>query len=353
MKNSVTKQHQFASDNCSGMCPEALKYLIEANADHEVSYGDDHWTETACNSFRTIFETDCDAFFVFTGTAANSLALASLCRSYHAIICNENSHIETDECGAPEFFSGGSKLLLGKGQNGKLDPKSIEDILGNGREIHFPKPKVVSLTQSTELGTVYTQAELLEIYKVTKRNNLRLHMDGARFANALVTLDVTPKEISWQCGIDVLCFGGVKNGLAVGEVILFFNKQMAEDFAYRCKQAGQLSSKMRFLAAPWVGLLKDNVWLRNAKHSNQSAAILESQIKQIPELKILYPREANAVFVQMPENISEALYRMGWHFYSFISDDCIRLMCSWDTTEESIHEFISDVKSCLAGKHTS
>jgi threonine aldolase len=349
MKVKVSKQQQFASDNCSGMCPEALKYLIEANEGHEFSYGDDHWTETACNSFRELFETDCEAFFVFTGTAANSLSLASLCHSYHSIICHEYSHIETDECGAPEFFSGGSKILLGKGSNGKLDPGSIEDITSSGREIHFPKPKVVSITQSTELGTVYRQAELLDIYKVTKRNNLRLHMDGARFANALDTLGVTPKEISWQCGVDVLCFGGVKNGLAVGEVILFFNKQMAEDFAYRCKQAGQLSSKMRFLAAPWVGLLKDNVWLRNARHSNQCAAILESKIRQIPELKILYPREVNAVFVQMPEYLSKALHQKGWHFYSFITSDCIRLMCSWDTTEESIQEFILDLKSCLTG----
>jgi len=348
MKSSIVKQQQFASDNCSGICPEAMQYLIESNNGHEYSYGEDHWTETACNSFREIFETDCEAFFVFTGTAANSLALASLCQSYHSIICQENSHIETDECGAPEFFSGGSKILLGKGQNGKLDPKSIEDILNNGREIHFPKPKVVSLTQATELGTVYTQAELLDIYKVTKRNNLRLHMDGARFANALVTLGVTPKEISWQCGIDVLCFGGVKNGLAVGEVILFFNKQLAEDFAYRCKQAGQLSSKMRFLAAPWVGLLKDNTWLRNAKHANQRAAILESRIKDIPGLKILYPREANAVFVHMPVNISEAMFAKGWHFYSFISPDIIRLMCSWNTTEEGINEFITDLKACIA-----
>jgi threonine aldolase len=347
MKNTIVKQQQFASDNCSGICPEAMQYLIESNKGHEYSYGEDHWTETACNSFREIFETDCEAFFVFTGTAANSLALASLCQSYHSIICQENSHIETDECGAPEFFSGGSKILLGKGKNGKLDPKSIEDILNNGREIHFPKPKVVSLTQATELGTVYTQAELLDIYKVTKRNNLRLHMDGARFANALVTLGVTPKEISWQCGIDVLCFGGVKNGLAVGEVILFFNKQLADDFAYRCKQSGQLSSKMRFLAAPWVGLLKDNTWLRNAKHANQSAAILESKIKEMLELKILYPREANAIFVRMPVNISEAMFAKGWHFYSFISPDIIRLMCSWNTTEESINEFIVDLKSCI------
>jgi threonine aldolase len=352
MKHLSKKDQQFASDNCSGMCPEALNYLVEANKGHEFSYGEDHWTESACNMFREIFETDCEAFFVFNGTAANSLSLASLCQPYHSIICHEYSHIETDECGAPEFFSGGSKLLLGKGTNGKLLPESIEELINSGREIHFPKPKVVSITQSTELGTVYRQQELLDIYKVTKRNNLKLHMDGARFANALAMLGLTPKEISWQCGVDVLCFGGVKNGLAVGEAILFFNKQLADDFAYRCKQAGQLSSKMRFLAAPWVGLLKDNVWLQNAKHSNQCAALLESHIRQIPELKIMYPREVNALFVRMPENLANALYQKGWHFYSFITTDCYRLMCSWNTTEEGILEIVSDIKDCLSkSKH--
>ncbi len=348
MEDINFKKQQFASDNCAGICPEALQSLINANQGHAISYGDDPWTAEACDLFREIFEIDCEAFFVFTGTAANSLSLASLCRPYNSIICHENSHIETDECGAPEFFSNGAKILLGNGTNGKLDPKSIEFIVNKRSDIHFPKPKVVSLTQSTELGTVYTQSELNEINATTKKYGLHIHMDGARFANALVTLGTKPKEISWQCGVDVLCFGGVKNGLAVGEAILFFNRQMADEFAYRCKQAGQLSSKMRFLAAPWVGILKNNVWLHNAKHANHCAVLLEEQIKKIPELKIVYPREANAVFVQIPKKVSDALHEMGWHFYSFISADNARFMCSWDTTEESIYELITDIKTCLS-----
>jgi len=343
----ISRNH-FASDNCSGICPEAVQSLLDANPGYEISYGDDRWTTQVCDELRSVFETDCEVFFVFNGTAANSLALAALCQSYNSVICADTSHVETDECGAPEFFTNGAKLLLGAAVNGKLQPESIATIARSGRGIHFPKPRVVSITQATELGTVYTPAELHSIHAAAQEYNLRFHMDGARFANALAHLRASPKEISWQCGVDVLCLGGTKNGLAAGDAVIFFNKALAEDFAYRCKQAGQLASKMRFLAAPWIGLLKNGTWLKNAAHANESAAALESRLQKIPELKILMPREANSVFVLMPHRLIESLHAKGWHFYSFIGEDGIRLMCSWNTREEDIAEFVADIKNSLS-----
>jgi threonine aldolase len=235
---------QFASDNYAGACPAALDAMLIANAGSAVAYGDDDWTQRAADCFRTLFATDCEVFFVFNGTAANSLALASLCQSYHSVICSAVAHVETDECGAPEFFSNGSKLLLAPAVDGKLTPDAIR-VLATGRsDIHFPKPRVVTITQPTETGQVYTAAEIRAISVVCRELGLKLHMDGARFANACAALDCTPAEISWQSGVDVLCFGGTKNGMAIGEAVIFFDRALAEDFDYRCKQAGQLASKM-------------------------------------------------------------------------------------------------------------
>jgi threonine aldolase len=341
-------RHHFASDNSSGICPEAMRSLTEANQGFEYSYGEDRWTREVCDELRRVFETECEIFFVFNGTAANSLALSASCQSYHSIICADTSHVETDECGAPEFFTNGAKLLLGRQVQGKLQPESIERIVHGGRGIHFPKPQAISITQSTELGTTYRPEELLEIRKVAERNNLRIHMDGARFANALAFLDLAPKEISWQCGVDVLCLGGTKNGLAIGEAMVFFNRELAEDFAYRCKQAGQLASKMRFMAAPWKGLLVDGVWMKNAAHANRSAALLANELGRIPELEILMPVEANAVFVKMPLTLIRALHDQGWHFYNFIGEDGVRLMCSWNTKDEDILELVQDIKKNLS-----
>jgi threonine aldolase len=340
-------KEQFASDNYSGICPQAMQFLIEANKGYDFPYGDDHWTKEACDMFRELFETDCDVFFALTGTAANSLALASLCESYHSIICHETGHIETDECGAPEFYSNGAKILLAKGENGKLETGEIEKIIEKRTDIHYPKPKIISVTQATELGTVYQPSELRAINEISNRYKMRLHMDGSRFANSLATLKMKPKEISWQCGIDVLCLGGTKNGLSMGDAVIFFNKELSEDFAYRCKQAGQLASKMRFIAAQWVGLLKNNVWLQNAAHANNCAAMLESQLKEIPGLEIMFPREANSVFVRLPERAIHFLQNRGWHFYTFIGVGGVRFMCTWNTTEERIIELINDIKRGL------
>jgi threonine aldolase len=339
----------FASDNTAGICPEALDALLRANiSGHEPSYGDDRWTSQVCDRLRELFETDCEVFFVFNGTAANALALAAICQSYHSVICHEHAHIETDECGAPEFFSNGSKLLTASGANGKLTPEAVDAIATSRSDMHFPKPQAVSLTQSTECGTLYTPDEIAAIAEAARRHKLRIHMDGARFANAAAALGVAPAGITWRAGVDVLCFGGAKNGLALGEAVIFFNRALAEDFPYRLKQAGQLASKMRFISAPWLGLLEDDVWLKNARHANAMARRLHDQICGLPGVRILFPVEANAVFVSLPERVQTGLKANGWRFYSFIGKGGCRLMCAWDTAPEAIDRFAADIAS-LAG----
>jgi threonine aldolase len=339
---------QFASDNYSGLCPEAIAALLAANQGHAIAYGDDPWTQKAADRFREIFETDCEVFFVFNGTAGNSLALAALCQSYHSVICHELAHIETDECGAPEFFSNGAKLLLGHGELGKLTPAAIDSIVLKRGDIHYPKPKVVSLTQPTEVGTLYRLDELAAIRAVADRHQLKLHMDGARFANAIAALGCTPAEMTWRQGVDVLCFGGTKNGLAIGEAVIFFDKALAEDFEYRCKQAGQLASKMRFISAPLLGVLADDIWLRYARRANHCAAYLAERLAAIPGVDLLFPCQVNGVFVELPEPVIQALHEQGWHFYTFIGQGGARFMCSWDTTHERIDALVADLKHAMA-----
>jgi threonine aldolase len=340
-------RRQFASDNYAGICPEAWAAMAEANAGHAPAYGNDPWTEEASDLIRDIFETRCEVFFVFNGTAANSLALASLCQSYHSIICQETAHVETDECGAPEFFSNGTKVLTTPGEHGKVTPEGIERVVKKRSDVHYPKPRAVSLTQGTEVGTVYTPDELKGIWAVAKSLDLRIHMDGARFANAVASLGVKPKEITWQAGVDVLCFGGTKNGTGVGDAVVFFDSELAAEFDFRCKQAGQLCSKMRYLSAPWVGLLKDGAWLRHAARANAMADRLENNLRNLPGVQILFPRQANAVFAQLPPTEIDNLWQRGWLFYTFIGRGGCRLMCAWDTTEADVDAFVTDLKSLL------
>ncbi len=347
MKQPEAPLNQFASDNYAGICPEAWEAMERANRGYAQSYGDDQWTEKACSHLRELFETDCEVFFVFNGTAANSLALASLCQSYHSIICHELAHVETDECGAAEFFSNGTKILLVPGRDGKIDLDTVEHTVKRRSDIHYPKPKVLSITQATEVGTVFTVAELQQVREVAKRLHLKIHMDGSRFANAVASLQVEPKEITWKAGVDVLCFGGTKNGFAVGEAVVFFNRELAREFDYRCKQAGQLASKMRFLAAPWVGVLESGAWLRHAARANALAKLLESRLKVLPGISVMYPCQANSVFMSMPERVSEALRRRGWHFYSFIGTGGARFMCSWETTEEDVNRLADDIAAIV------
>lgn len=343
MQPQPLARRQFASDNYAGVAPEAWAALAAANAGHAPAYGEDDWTTAAANRMREVFETDCEVFFVFNGTAANSLALAALCQSYHSIICHELAHVETDECGGPEFFSNGTKLLLVPGPHGKVEPAAVEQLVRRRADIHFPKPKVLSLTQATEMGTVYSPAELQELSGLARRLGLRVHLDGARFANAVAELNVRPKELSWQSGVDVLCFGGTKQGLPVGEAIVFFNHEAAREFEYRCKQAGQLASKMRFLAAPWLGLLDNDAWLRHARHANACAAELMRRVQDLPGVELLAPREANSVFLRLDPAALEGLRGRGWRFYTFIGAGGARFMCSWDTTPEDVAALAADI----------
>jgi threonine aldolase len=340
-------KNQFASDNYAGICPEAWQALQEADVGYATSYGDDPWTARACDTLRNFFETDCDVYFVFNGTAANSLALASLCQSYHSVICHDTAHIETDECGASEFFSNGTKLLTVGGADGKVDLNEVEHTVRKRSDIHYPKPQVLSITQTTELGTLYTPEELVAIHGLTKRLKLKLHMDGARFANAVAALQIHPKELTWRAGVDVLTFGGTKSGMPMGEAVVFFDKSLAAEFDYRCKQAGQLASKMRYLSAPWYGLLKDDAMLRHAGHANACAQELSAKLSTVPGVRLVHPTEANAVFVELPEMTIAALRRRGWVFYTFIGSGHCRFMCSWATTDEDISSLVYDIQEIM------
>ncbi|MFV3126566.1 threonine aldolase family protein [Niveispirillum sp. KHB5.9] len=338
---------QFASDNYAGICPPAWAAMEAANAGHVPAYGEDAWTDRASDAFRTLFGTDCEVFFAFNGTAANSLALAVLCQSYHSVICSSSAHVETDECGAPEFFSNGSKLLVAPTPDGKLTPDAVRALATGRSDIHFPKPRAVTITQPTETGLVYSIAEIQAISRVCRELGLRLHMDGARFANACAALDCAPADITWKAGVDVLCFGGTKNGMAVGEAILFFNRDLALDFDWRCKQAGQLASKMRFLAAPWVGMLESGAWLDNARHANDCATRLAAAIVGLEGVVAAYPVQANAVFLTAPIAMLDGLRERGWRFYSFIGG-AARFMFAWDADPERVTALIDDLRDLAA-----
>lgn len=346
---TTERARNFASDNNAGICPEAWEAMARANGAHAPAYGNDHYTTEACDLFRDLFETDCDVYFTFNGTAANSLALAQLASSYHGVVCHELAHIETDECGAPEFYSSGSKILTVEGDQGKVTPDSLEFVVRRRKDIHYPKPRVLSLTQSTEVGTVYRPDEIRELGAITHGLGLRIQMDGARFANAVAHLKCAPKDITWRAGVDVLCFGGTKNGLGIGEAVIFFDKKLAYEFDYRCKQAGQLCSKMRYLAAPWLGLLKNDVWLRNGQKANAAADRLARGLVGLG-VPLLHPREANAVFAQFNDRLITGLYARGWMFYDFIGAGGCRLMCSWDTTFDDVDAFLADVRDLLGSK---
>ena len=341
----IVERHEFSSDNVAPICPEAWAALQEANAHFAPSYGEDRWTARVCDRVREIFETNCDVYFVLTGTAANALALAQLCKSFQSVICHRHAHLQTDECGAPEFFTGGSKLLLVRGADGKIDIDQVEALLASHNELHSHKPGAISISQATEFGTVYTSDQIAAIGDLARTHRLFLHMDGARFANAIASLNCAPKAITWEAGVDVLCFGGTKNGAAVGELVIFFDKEISREFDYRTKQAGHLGSKMRFLAAPWLGLLTGDVWLRNAQHANDAARRLADRLEKEAAIRSVFPVEANAVFVSMDERLAKGLQARGWRFYKFIEPDVYRLMCSWATTERNISDFVGDVSS--------
>jgi threonine aldolase len=342
---------QLASDTYAGICPEAFAALQEANRGHAPAYGDDPWTARATALLGEFFEADCAVFFVPTGTASNSLALAALCQSYHSVICHADAHVQTDECGGPEYAGRGIKLVPIPGRDGKLTPSLVREAAAKRRDVHSHKPGALSLSQATEVGTVYGVEELRALGEAARELGLRVHVDGARFANALATLRVPPRALTWQAGVDVLCFGGTKNGLAAGDAIVLFNRDLARDFEYRRKQAGHLQAKMRFVAAPWVALLESGAWLRNAEHANAMARRLEGQLHGLPGLRVLHPVQANAVFVQMPPPWTDALHQRGWHFYTIADGE--RLMCSWDTQPADVDAFVADLRAAASGFPTS
>ncbi len=340
---------QFASDNWAGICPEAWAALAAANSGHAPAYGGDDWTQRAVDAIRRVFETECDVYFVFNGTAANSLALSALCRGTDAIVCHANAHINVDECGAPEFFSGGAKLVTADTPHGKLTTEAVERLALTPHDVHSARPRALSLTQATELGTLYTPLEMWELAECAHRLGMKVHVDGARFANAVAAIGCAPADIAWRAGVDVLSFGGTKNGMPFGEAVVFFDPALAEEFGRRRMQGGQLASKMRFLAAPWLGVLEDDAWLRHAAHANAMARRLARALEGVPGTRLLAPVEANGVFVDMPLSLIAALRERGWQFHEFVGATGVRLMCAWDTPPEAVDALVADVHACLSG----
>ncbi len=343
--------YAFASDNTAGLCPEALAALAAANAGRVPSYGDDAHTAEARRRFADLFGRECEVFFVFNGTAANALALSALCQRHHAVACHALAHVDTDECGAPEFFTGGSKVLPVAAPAAKLRPADLEPLRHRGHGVHFPKLRALSLTQATELGTVYTPAELGALGEFARAHGWAVHVDGARFANAAAALaerGATPADLTWRAGVDVLCFGGTKNGLLGTEAVVFFNRELAREFDYRVKQSGQLASKQRFASAQWAAVLRDGAWLRHAAHANRLARTLSAGLQRLG-FALVEPTEANGVFVRLAPAVYAALEVRGWHFYKFVGDDGYRLMCSWDTREADVAAFLADAAAVAGG----
>ena len=336
----------FASDNNAGVHPQMLKAISEVNYGHVIAYGDDPYTEKAISEIRAIFGAEVEPYFVFIGTAANVLGLSSVTQSHHAVICPDTAHINVDECGAPEKFSG-CKLLTCQTLNGKLTVDMIASHMhGIGFE-HHVQPRVVSITQATELGTVYTLNEIREIAQYTHEQGMLLHMDGARISNAAVSLGCGLYEMTGGAGVDVLSFGGTKNGMMYGEAVVFFNKGLCEDFKYRRKQGMQLASKMRYIAAQFSAFLENDLWIKNASHANQMAQKLHTAIKDIPGVEVTQAVESNAVFAKIPAEIIPLLQE---EFFFYVWDEErseVRWMCSFDTEAEDIESFASLLRSLL------
>ena len=332
----------FASDNNAAVHPEVLEAIGRANQGHVVGYGDDPYTEAAVQKFREHFGGDVQVFFVFNGTAANCLSLDALTRPYHAVLCSEMSHIYTDECGAPEKLTG-CKLLPLPAPMGKLTVETVTRAYHGIGDQHHVQPKVISITQSTEMGTVYQRAEVEALARFAHDRDMFLHMDGARISNAVVAQGLTLKQATRDLGVDVLSFGGTKNGLMGVEAVVFFLPELARDFLFIRKQGMQLASKMRFLAVQMEALLTNDLWRRNAEHANRMAKRLEAEIGKIAQAKIVYPVEANGVFVQIPRPAIKRIQER-YFFYPWIEEESVvRWMCSFDTTEEDVLQFAAFV----------
>jgi len=340
---------QFASDNNAGIAPEALEALSRANGGHATAYGADEWTRRAADAIRAAFDCDAAVYFVFNGTAANALALSSICRSTDAVVCHAFAHVNVDECGAPEFFSGGAKLLAVDTPHAKLTPEAVAARAVTPHDEHASRPRALALTQATELGTVYAPQEVRALAALAHERGMKVHMDGARFANAVASLDCAPADVTWRAGVDALSFGGTKNGMPFCEAVVFFDRALADEFARRRKQGGQLASKMRYLAAPWLGMLEGGAWLRHASHANAMAQRLRDAIAGLPGVSLIAPVEANGVFAHLPAPVIAGLHAKGWRFYVFVGDTGCRFMCAWDTTPEAVDALAADVRALIAG----
>jgi threonine aldolase len=336
----------FASDNNAMVHPDVLEAIRRANEGHVVGYGDDRYTESAVEKFRAEFGTDVAVFFVFNGTAANSLSLQALTKPFHAVLCPEMSHIYTDECGAPERFTG-CKLVPLPAPNGKLTVDAVAHAYHGIGDQHHVQPRVVSITQSTEMGTVYKAAEIEALAQFAHERRMFLHMDGARISNAVAAQGLTLRQATRDLGVDVLSFGGTKNGLMGAEAVVFFRPELAADFLFVRKQGMQLASKMRYMSAQMEALLTNELWLRNAEHANRMARLLEQEVAKISRLKIVYPVEANGVFAQIPR---DAIARIQERYFFYVwseEDSVVRWMCAFDTTEEDVREFTEFVKMVI------
>ncbi len=342
----------FGSDNAAGVSPEILAALQAANHGPAQAYGADPVTARLEQRLAELFETDLAAFPVATGTAANALALATVAPPYGVVYCHQNAHVEEDECGAPEFYTGGAKLLTIPGEGGRITPEALEAAIGRFQKgfQHHTQPAAVSISQATEWGTVYLPENIGALAEVAKAHGLVLHMDGARFANAAAHLGATPADLTWRAGVDVLSFGATKNGALAAEAVIFFDRDKAADFLYRRKRGGHLFSKMRYLSAQLEAYLADDLWLRNASHANAMAARLAEGLGAVPGARLVCPVEANEVFVQLLSEVAEALLADGFFFHPWpaAGEGGYRLVTAFDTAEADVEALIA-----AAGAHAA
>jgi threonine aldolase len=345
-KQLSAPRRSFASDNNAGVHAEVIEAIKAANDGHVIAYGDDPYTARAVKQFQKHFGKNVAVYFVFGGTGANVLGLQAVTKSYQAVICAETAHINVDECGAPEKFTG-CKLLCVPTSDGKLRVEKLKPLLqGVGFE-HHVQPRVISVSQATEMGTVYTKAELKTLANFAHKNDMLLHVDGARIANAAVSLNASLKEITVDAGVDIMSFGGAKNGMMYGEAVVFFDKSMAADFKYIRKQGMHLPSKMRFISAQFEALLSDDLWRRSAGHANRMARLLASELEKVAKIKISQPIESNGVFALVPKEYIPLLQEK-YFFYVWNEETSeVRLMASFDTTEDDIREFVELVRKTV------
>lgn len=341
-------ERTFASDNNSGVHPKVLEAIAAANVGHARAYGDDEHTARAVAALRALLGENAHPFFVFNGTAANVLGLQALTKPYHAVLCAEGAHINVDECNAPERLLG-CKLVDVATPDGKLTPSLLEPHVKGLGDQHHAQPRVVSITQSTELGTVYTPGEVRALADFAHARGMSLHMDGARLSNAAAGLGVSPRAVTGDAGVDVLSFGGTKNGLLAAEAVVLFDARLAEDFRFLRKQGMQLASKMRFVAAQFEAFLADDLWLQNARHANRMAQLLAREAAKVPGVEIAHPTEANAVFARLPR---ERIARVQEDVFFYTWDEragIVRWVCSFDTTEDDVHRLVSALRRHLPG----